>query len=192
MGRIKRARSAAAREEAEGRFSRLYEENWDDLLQYALQRAATREDAADIVAETFLVAWRRLDLVPPGARTRLWLFGVARKVLANQRRGEFRRDRLADRLRGELSTVVANEGIPEAPGPVVGALDRLGEKDREVLLLASAEELEPAEIATVLGISSVAARSRLHRARRRFIRELESDEVGGPRPEPELRLEEAR
>jgi RNA polymerase sigma factor (sigma-70 family) len=191
MGRIKRARSAAAREEAEARFSRLYEENWEDLLQYALRRAATPEDAADLVAETFLVAWRRLDLVPPGARTRLWLFGVARRLLANQRRGEFRRDRLAERLRGELA-VVPREPSPESGGSVTRVLGRLEKGDREILLLAGCEELEPAEIAKVLDISAVAARSRLHRARRRFMRELEADESCGPRPGPELTLEEAR
>jgi RNA polymerase sigma factor (sigma-70 family) len=184
--------SAAARAEAEARFSRLYEENWEDLLDYARRRAATPEDAADLVAETFLVAWRRLGNVPPGARTRLWLFGVARRLLANQRRGELRRDRLADRLRGELATAVASDAAPDPAGSVVGALERLEEKDREVLLLAGCEELQPAEIAAVLGISAVAARSRLHRARRRFIRALEVDGPRGPRTQAEWTMEEAR
>ncbi len=184
--------SDAARAEAEARFSRLYEENWQDLLDYARRRAATAEDAADLVAETFLVAWRRLGNVPPGARTRLWLFGVARRLLANQRRGELRRDRLADRLRGELATAVANDAAPDPDGAVVCALERLEEKDREILLLAGCEELAPAEIATVLGISPVAARSRLHRARRRFIRELEADSSCGPRAQSEWMMEEAR
>jgi RNA polymerase sigma factor (sigma-70 family) len=149
MGRSHRELSAAAREEAEARFSQLYEENWNDLLNYALRRATTPEDAADLVAETFLVAWRRLANVPPGARTRLWLFGVARRLIANQRRGEFRRDRLTDRLRGELATAVVDEAPSDRIDPVISALDRLGEKDREVLLLAGAEELQPAQIATV-------------------------------------------
>lgn len=192
MGRPKREPSPAARAEAEARFSRLYEENWGDLLDYALRRTATPEDAADLVAETFLVAWRRLGNVPPGARTRLWLFGVARRLIANQRRGELRRDRLADRLRSELATAVANEVAPDRSHSVACVLERLEEKDREVLLLAGAEELKPAEIARVLDISAVAARTRLHRARRRFIRELEACESRGPRPEPELMLEEAR
>jgi RNA polymerase sigma-70 factor (ECF subfamily) len=113
-------------------------------------------------------------------------------VLANQRRGEFRRDRLADRLRSELAAALTNEPSTESEGPVMDVLERLEERDREVLLLAGCEELEPAEIAEVLGISAVAARSRLHRARRRFMRELEADEPGAPRSEPEWRLEEAR
>lgn len=191
MRRPRRELSLAARGDAEARFSRLYEENCEDLLAYALRRAATPEDAADLVAETFLVAWRRLANVPPGARTRLWLFGVARRLLANQRRGEFRRDRLADRLRAELAMAVAGDGAPAPADSVACALGRLEEPDREVLLLAAAEELKPAQIATVLEISPVAARSRLHRARRRLINELESDAPCSPRMELELMPEEA-
>ena len=80
------------------RFSALYADCYPRLLGYALRRTHTVEDAADVVAETFLVAWRRLEHVPPGDEARLWLYGVARRVLANQRRGERRRDRLEVRL----------------------------------------------------------------------------------------------
>jgi DNA-directed RNA polymerase specialized sigma24 family protein len=67
------------------------------------------EDAADVVAETFLVAWRRIDDLPPGREGRLWLYGVARRVCANHLRGVRRRHRLAERLREELMTQV-NQG----------------------------------------------------------------------------------
>jgi DNA-directed RNA polymerase specialized sigma24 family protein len=50
-----------------------------------------------VIAETFLTAWRRLDDVPAGDEARLWLYGVARRMLANQRRGARRRSSLADR-----------------------------------------------------------------------------------------------
>ena len=66
-------------------------EHGRDVLAYALRRAAGPEDAADVVAETFLIAWRRLSDIPAGAEARLWLYGVARHTLANQRRGERRR-----------------------------------------------------------------------------------------------------
>ena len=69
------------------------------MLAYVLRRVERAEDAGDVVAETFLVAWRRMDKVPAGDEARLWLYGVARRQLANQRRGELRRSRLADRLR---------------------------------------------------------------------------------------------
>ncbi|HEY3140934.1 MAG TPA: sigma factor, partial [Acidimicrobiales bacterium] len=75
-------------------FEELYRAQVRSLLAYALRRVDHPEQAADVVAETMLVAWRRLDQVPPGDEARLWLFGVARRVLANQRRGSARRDRL--------------------------------------------------------------------------------------------------
>src|SRR4051812_33061810 len=89
------------------RFSRLFGDTERELLAYVLRRVDRAEDGADVVAETFLVAWRRLDSVPPGDEARLWLYGVARRQLANQRRGQLRRSRLADRLRAELPLAVA-------------------------------------------------------------------------------------
>ena len=119
------------RAEAEAQFNRLYGEYGRDVLAYALARTSKPEDAADVVAETFLVAWRRAADVPSGPTARLWLFGVARRVLANQRRGEGRRTRLAERLQMELPAAVATP--PEAGAArsaVMSALERLGEEDR--------------------------------------------------------------
>lgn len=183
-----------ARALAEAHFTRLYGEYGRDVLAYALARTQRPEDAADVVAETFLVAWRRAADVPSGTTARLWLFGVARRVLANQRRGEGRRTRLAERLQTELPAAVATQ--PEADGDrsaVMGALARLGEEDREILLLAGWEGLGSAEIAAVLGVSKVAARTRLHRARRRLRKKLALKEDGAVVPcTCELELEEAR
>lgn len=156
-------------ERAEARFEHLYAEHGRALLAYAVRRAADAEDAADVVAETFMVAWRRLEQLPPGESARLWLYGVARQVLRNQRRSERRRERLAERLRRELPAAL--DGVrPHASGTgaVRSALARLGPEDQEILRLCGWEELTPSEIATVLGISHVAARSRLHRARHRL------------------------
>jgi hypothetical protein len=71
----------AAHDEREARFARLFTDAERDILAYALRRVARPEDAADIVAETFLVAWRRLEDVPAGDGARLWLYGVARRQL---------------------------------------------------------------------------------------------------------------
>lgn len=171
--RVVRAGPGFAREE---RLRALFEEHGRGLLGYALRRVSRAEDAADVVAETMLVAWRRLDDVPDGAEARLWLFGVARRVLANQRRGGRRRDRLGERLRQELRAQV---GLDPAPMVVTSvdvraAFDGLSADDREVLQLTAWEGLEPAEIATVLGLSAVAVRSRLHRARGRLRERLEA------------------
>jgi RNA polymerase sigma factor (sigma-70 family) len=154
------------------RFEALYEANYHRILGYALRR--TRSDqAADIVAETFLVAWRRLEEVPAGRSALLWLYGVARRITANQKRSEQRRERLAEKARMERIT----EGA-DAEGDLVGAaasaFAKLGPREREVLALVAWEGLTPREIAEVCQCSRNAVRIRLHRARRSFKRELES------------------
>jgi RNA polymerase sigma-70 factor (ECF subfamily) len=176
---------------AEARFERLYAEHGRAVLAYAVRRVAHPQDAADVVAETFLVAWRRLDKVPSAEGARLWLYGVARRVLANERRSERRRQRLAERLRCELPTAL--ESVPvstSGTGAVESALAGLGPEDQEILRLCGWEELTPAEIAMVLGISRIAARSRLHRARRRLREALER--VPELEDHSSLRLQEAR
>jgi RNA polymerase sigma-70 factor (ECF subfamily) len=107
------ARTRVNAEHPTDRFRRLFAATERELLAYVLRRVDRAEDAADVVAETFLVAWRRLDKIPPGDEARLWLYGVARRQLANQRRGRLRRSRLADRLRAELPAAVAGARSPE-------------------------------------------------------------------------------
>jgi RNA polymerase sigma-70 factor (ECF subfamily) len=158
----------------EERFDRLFREHGRDLLGYALRRATDAEDAADVVAETFLVAWRRIEEVPPGAQARPWLFGVARHTLANSARGARRRGRLSERLREDLMTQLpAHSEKTPVDTALIEALGRLGEDDREVLRLAAWEQLDSGELALALGVSPVTARGRLHRARKRLRRELE-------------------
>jgi RNA polymerase sigma-70 factor (ECF subfamily) len=149
-----------------------------------LRRTTHAQDAADVVAEVFLVAWRRLDDVPSAEGGRLWLYGVARNALANQKRSERRRERLAEQLRWQLPAAVQSvTPLPPETGTIRAALDRLGSEDQEILRLAGWEELTPGEIAIVLGISQVAARSRLHRARRRLRAALQRGlEPEEPRP----------
>ncbi|HEX6667722.1 MAG TPA: RNA polymerase sigma factor [Solirubrobacterales bacterium] len=178
---------------AEARFARLYAEHSRQVMAYALRRTR-REDAAEVVAETFLVAWRKSAQMPADGEVLLWLYGVARLVLANLDRGERRRGRLDDRLRLELPAAITARPEPDAERPaVMCALARLEKDDREVLLLAGWEELEPAQIAEVLAISAVATRSRLHRARRRLRKQLsEVEDVPDPNPTNRLEFEEAR
>lgn len=182
---------AVQEEEPEARFERLYADHGRAVLAYAVRRSPDAQDAADALAETFLVAWRRLDDVPREQEARLWLYGVARNVLANQHRAERRRGRLADRLRGELPRALERVEAPAADAGAVGfALARLASEDREILRLSGWEELTPSEIAKVLGISHVAARSRLHRARHRLRAAL--DCTSEPEEPTALRLQEAR
>lgn len=172
MSRNFAADEALPRELAESRFSCLYQRHEREILRYALRRCADPQDAADVVAETFLVAWRRLPEVPSGGETRPWLYGVARRTLANQRRGEQRRHRLADRLRDDLAAVAACSSGEDHDERFHSVLESLDRDDREILRLSAWEELTPSQAARVLGISAIAARSRLHRARRRLGRAL--------------------
>jgi RNA polymerase sigma-70 factor (ECF subfamily) len=170
--------------EAEHRFRSLYAAHAASMLGYAVRRVEAPGDAADVVAETFLVAWRRLDEVPADDEARAWLFGVARRVLANRRRGDLRRTRLSAQLRQHLAHEVAILPAP-AGGPVdqvQQALDRLDESDRELLRLTAWDGLKPGEVAVVLGLPAATVRTRLHRARRRLRAELEGLEAVGAEP----------
>src|SRR5215469_13461565 len=93
-----------ASDSRQDRFQAMYQACHAAVLGYVVRRTASPEDAADVIAETFLTCWRRLEEVPPGLEARLWLFGVARRTLANHHRGERRRLALADRLRDDLAT----------------------------------------------------------------------------------------
>ncbi len=167
---------ALPRNLAEHRFAGLYRDHAREILGYALRRCPDPEDAADVVAETFLVAWRRLAEVPVGEAGRLWLYGTARLVLANQRRGERRRNRLTEQLRAELKGKLPSEAVEDRSG-ILEALAALRGDDRELLMLVGWEELTPAQAAQVLGITALAARSRLHRARRRLRERLAEGEA---------------
>ena len=155
----------------EQRFEGLFRENYAAVRGYALRRAAP-EAAQDVVAETFLVAWRRLDDVPDDALP--WLYGVARRVLANQRRTASRGAALERRLAG-----AETGSSPLDPGETAGdselmrlALDRLSADSREALMLVAWHGLTPARAARAAGCSRATFAVRLHRARARLAAEL--------------------
>jgi len=150
------------------RFEELFAAHHGAVLGYLLRRSDRREDAADLLAETFLVAWRRFDELPPGDQARPWLYGVARRALANHRRGERRRHALADRLRDDLAAGVPGADAVAVSPAAAAAFIALPEQDRELLSLVAWEGLGTAEIAVALGCSRNAVRIRLHRVRRRF------------------------
>ena len=162
----------AAEDERQRRFAAVYAEYRGPILGYVLRRTQNADDAADVIAETFLTAWRRLDDLPGDPEARLWLYGVARRVMANHRRGERRRSALCDRLRADLALRL---GPPEYTGelePIAEALRRLPDAERELLSLSAWEGLDNGQIAVVLGCSRNAVRIRLHRARRHFAGQL--------------------
>jgi RNA polymerase sigma-70 factor (ECF subfamily) len=191
MTPIRSETSALGQEVAQARFSRLYREQGRAILAYALRRVDEPEDAADVVAETFLVAWRRFDDVPIGDGARLWLYATAGGVLSNLHRSERRRTRLGARLAESLRTEIATHPAPRGEAAeILRAMAGLPPEDRELLMLVSWEELTPAEAARVLGLSALATRSRLHRARRRLRELVKQREAAGA--SPALDTEEAR
>jgi RNA polymerase sigma-70 factor, ECF subfamily len=149
----------------------LYRAHARHVLAYALRRtdAAT---ADDVVSEVFLIAERRLADVPTDARP--WLYGVGRRVLANQRRSDGRRAALQVAL-GVLardSAPIPPPGLDAGTPLLAAALAALRPDDREVLMLTAWEGLGARDAATVLGCSTAAFHTRLHRARTRLQAEL--------------------
>jgi RNA polymerase sigma-70 factor (ECF subfamily) len=171
-----------AEDAAESTVIDLYRDHGEAVLAYALRRLPEPEDAADVLAETFLAVWRRVEEARSVTEPRLWLYGLARGAIANQRRGQVRRTRLAERIIDSIARDPVRQEADEreAAGPVLGALAELPEADRELLLLIGWEGLTPAQAARTLGVTSLAARSRLHRARRR-LRHALADAEAGPR-----------
>ena len=171
------------------RFERLFRESYPLVRAYALRRAAP-DVAQDAVAETFLVAWRRLDDVPEDALP--WLFATARRVLANQRRSAARGVALEQRLSGSAGTSgAADLGDRVADAELVRlALGRLSDRSREALMLIAWEGLDGARAARAAGCSRAAFAVRVHRARAQLAGELASLEVP-PVPSPEPRSLEA-
>jgi RNA polymerase sigma-70 factor (ECF subfamily) len=156
----------------EEHFGGFFADNFDDVWRFARWRSPSSAEADDVAAETFAVAWRRRADIPVGKEARLWLFGVARNVIANQRREVERRGRLHLRLATTASVPDSYE--PSGPSEHIlwSALAALAEADRELLLMRAWDELDVAEIAMILEISSANVSSRLYKARRRLTDEI--------------------
>ena len=158
------------------RFDALFTAHQRPVLAYAMRRTATLADAEDVAAETFTIAWRKFADIPEAAPLP-WLYAVARRVLANHRRGLGRRERLAALLRVKDVATPMKAG-EDHDGPAFAALGSLSPADQEILRLVAWEELGNQAIAAVLGISPNAVAIRLHRARARFADALKYPDAG--------------
>jgi RNA polymerase sigma-70 factor, ECF subfamily len=153
-------------------FRRLFAEHNRQVLAYAMRRCEQRVDAEDVVAGTFTVAWRRFADAPEEELRLAWLYAIAARVLANQRRSLRRLVALRSRLRAAPAASHEEGKLQD----VLAALKQLRPDDQEVLRLAAWEGLTNAELAVALGCSANAATIRLHRARKRLSEQLEKEE----------------
>jgi RNA polymerase sigma factor (sigma-70 family) len=166
--------------EAQARFERLYLEHYRSIYSYIGRRVpSSGMEAADLVADVFAVAWRRVDDIPPPPEERLWLFGVARRRLLEHSRQRESRSRLLTRLAAQ-PTPEAPTSLSQVHVVLQSALERLSQLDREILLLVVWDGLSHAEVASVFGCSVNAIASRLKRARAQLRSALEPSSVGQP------------
>src|SRR5688572_28761492 len=141
------------------RFRDIYERHREDVSLYARRRVAP-DSVDDVVAETFLVCWRKLDQAPREPLP--WLYAVARRTLANHHRATARHAGAPDHRADDAFSPIGGDDV------LARAFARLSEPDREVLRLVAWEHLSLRDAARALGCSYVACRVRFHRARRRL------------------------
>ena len=154
------------------RFEALAGEVYEPVQRY-LRRRARPDDAADVLAETMLVAWRRLDDVP--GEPLPWCIGVARRCLANHRRGDERRLRLVERTAAQPPDAMSGDPqhfVDQDEPELAGAIATLSDSEAEIVRLWAWERLEPREIAVALDMTPNAVSVALARAKRKLAVEL--------------------
>lgn len=170
------------------RFTGLYERYYRQIWAYVVRRIPAGGDPGDVVAEVFATVWRRLDGVPAEPDTLLWLYGTARRMVANHTRSSRRRQLLWGRLAGlrdsqETGSWSGGDPAGDHAGDraeVLRALDRLRPAEREAIRLAIWEDLAVQDVARVLGCSPNAASLRLRRAREALRSQLGHLLTGSP------------
>lgn len=170
----------SADDERRHAFEALYRAALPSVRSYARRRAAA-DVAEDVVASTFLTAWRKYDDAIAGGLP--WLYRTARFTLANYQRTERRQLRVAERVH-DTSEVATPDAMAEADDRslVLDAIQQLDEVDREILQLVYWEHLTVKAVAVVLGCRAGTAAVRLHRARRKLREALSDPPVHLPRP----------
>jgi len=165
---------AQAAPDADRGFESCFRDHYGPVLAFAIRRLPDRATAEEVASETFAIAWRRRESIPREPLP--WLYGIAYRVIANQRRSLQRRIRLGARLQHEAGSAAG----PVEPSDSLHrresfyrAFRELSEGDREVLRLVAWDGLGAGDASLVLGCSATAFRVRLHRAKRRLAKQLE-------------------
>lgn len=158
------------------RIEECFNTHYSSILSYFVRRCPNVTDAEDATTAVFTVAWRKIHKLPDEPDTRLWLFGVARRVLADQRRSATRRERLTARITAEQLPQSAPDYVASTVETLAirTAFQSLSDSDRDLLALVAWEGLSPAEIAEVLNTPAPVISARLYRARRRLAKRLET------------------
>lgn len=169
---------------SDAKFREIFDMHFLEVQRYCIRRLSAA-DANDATSEVFLVAWRRLDSVPPDDGTLPWLIGVARNVVRNVERSNIRSVRLASKVSdlptepppGPETQVVMGSQFEQVQAAMAG----LSDDDREVIRLRTWEELTAPQIARVLGCSTAAAEKRVTRAWSRLTKAVERSTMVRPR-----------
>jgi RNA polymerase sigma factor (sigma-70 family) len=154
----------------ERRFEDLYREHFQAIYAYFLRRVSL-VDVPDLVSDVFATAWRRIVDIPPPPDGKLWLYGVAQRVLAQHHRGRRRRENLLSKMRHNAASL--DRHSDEHPHlHSLDLIDRLNPKERELVRLVVWDQLSHAEVAAILGCSANAVGIRYHRSLERLRRDL--------------------
>jgi len=167
-------------------FHGLYSRHAEEILSYGLNRSSS-DDASDMLAETFLIAWRKFDDIPNGIEAKYWLYGVARRVLHGQRRKATASNHLTNKLRQSLTrnSLDSFEETTAEQFCMEQILHSLPELDQEIIKLSFWENLTSIEIGKVLDMPPATIRTRLARAKAKLKTEIQ--EVGqGLKQNPEF------
>lgn len=147
------------------RLTTLVEQNAPAILAYFARRVDPAEDAADLLSETMLVAWKAVRKIPAeDEAARMWLFGIARNHLSNYRRGRLRKDSLANRLRDELHSQRLSYEVG-AGLEVREAVAQLPVELQELVTLVYWDGFTIEQAATLVKVNASTARSRFAKAR---------------------------
>src|SRR5664279_5237834 len=138
-------------------FDAFYSEHLEDLQHFVARRVGDRDRAADLTAEIFLAAVDSAHRYHPRGTTKSWLYGIARVLVANDRRRRGRERAGEERLRGstlldEEEATRIDERIDAATQSrrLYEAMDRLPGAERAVLELVAIDELSVAEAAAAV------------------------------------------
>lgn len=176
-------------------FDELYESTFDQILAYCRRRSWRVEDAEDAVGETYLTAWRKIDETLGAESPRAWLYGIAFRVTANQRRGRDRYRRLVDRLAQLPHRTVVDSAedafMTTAPADAVyAALATLPPMEQELIRLSALEGFSHIEIGTIVGLSASGVRTRLYRARQQLRTRLDTENLRDISARPDTSTDE--